>query len=85
LYDALVFFVLLNIGFGLINLLPVPPLDGGHLMFLDCEALFGKSTERLKGLVSCIGILLLLMLLLMISYHDIAKIASPASGAGSME
>lgn len=55
------------------NLLPLPGLDGGHLLFVAVEALRGRRLDPGKeNLVHLIGIILMLMLVLVVTYYDIA-------------
>jgi regulator of sigma E protease len=65
----------LSINLGLFNLLPVPALDGGRLMFFLVEALRGKPIDRQKeGLVHFIGFALLMLLMLVVTWNDIKKL-----------
>ena len=65
----------LCINLGLVNLLPLPALDGSRLVFLAVEGLRGKPIDRRKeGLVHLIGLMLLLGLMLLITYHDIVNL-----------
>lgn len=62
----------ITINLGVFNLLPVPALDGGRLMFLIIELFRGKPINRnLEGYVNFIGIILLLGLMALISIKDI--------------
>ncbi|WP_379967299.1 RIP metalloprotease RseP [Ectobacillus sp. sgz5001026] len=64
----------LSINLGLFNLLPIPALDGGRLMFFVVEALRGKPVDRQKeGLVTFIGFALLMLLMLVVTWNDIKK------------
>lgn len=66
---------LIAINIGLFNLLPLPALDGGHLLFLLIEMIFRKPVPRkLEGLVHAIGMILLLALMAVISFSDIWKL-----------
>ena len=67
----------LCINLGLVNLLPLPALDGSRLVFLAIEGLRGKPIDPKKeGMVHFIGLVLLLGLMLLITYHDIANLAA---------
>ncbi|HOU23008.1 MAG TPA: M50 family metallopeptidase [Anaerolineae bacterium] len=56
------------------NLLPLPGFDGGRLLFVLLEALRGKRiSPRRESLVHLIGLILMLMLILIISYYDITR------------
>ncbi|WP_078380867.1 RIP metalloprotease RseP [Sutcliffiella halmapala] len=64
----------LSINLGIINLLPIPALDGGRLMFFAAEAVRGKPIDRQKeGLVHFIGFALLMLLMLVVTWNDIQK------------
>ncbi|PYZ98045.1 RIP metalloprotease RseP [Alteribacter lacisalsi] len=77
---AMGFFVLmqwaaiLSVNLGIINLLPLPALDGGRLMFIGLEAVRGKPVDPQKeGLVHFIGFALLMLLMLVVTWNDINK------------
>ncbi|MCH9753428.1 MAG: RIP metalloprotease RseP [Alphaproteobacteria bacterium] len=66
------FISLLSISIGLINLLPIPPLDGGHLFFYVTEAIFGKKiSDYVKNYAIKVGFVLLLALMLLVIMNDI--------------
>ena len=66
------FLVLISLNLGIMNLLPLPALDGGRLVFLLVEAVRGKPVPPEKeGLVHGIGLLLLLALAVVLAWHDI--------------
>ena len=57
------------------NLLPLPALDGGRLVFLIVEAIRGKKIDPNKeGFVHMIGILLLFALMFVVMFNDIRKL-----------
>lgn len=65
---------ILSINLGLFNLLPIPALDGGRLFFLGIEAVRGKPLEPQKeGMIHFVGFMLLIFLLVVVTYKDIAK------------
>ncbi|ANU13545.1 RIP metalloprotease RseP [Planococcus halocryophilus] len=65
---------MLSINLGIMNLLPLPALDGGRLMFFIVEALRGKPVDRQKeGMVHFVGIMLLMLLMLVVTWNDIQK------------
>lgn len=70
---ALVAFITLNLG--VFNLLPLPALDGGRLMFLAIEAVRRKPVNpRYEGLVHGVGFMLLIALVIFVTINDVAKI-----------
>ncbi|MDU2066570.1 MAG: RIP metalloprotease RseP [Sporomusaceae bacterium] len=69
------FAAFLSINLGLINLFPVPVLDGGHIVTLAIEALRGKPLGRRSAqIVQMIGMVLLLMLMALATMKDIARL-----------
>lgn len=72
----LVFFMgLLSVNLGILNLLPVPVLDGGHLMFLSIEAVRREPlSERVQIVAQQIGMFLLGSLMLFVFYNDLLRI-----------
>jgi regulator of sigma E protease len=57
------------------NLLPLPALDGGRLVFILIEAVRGKPVDREKeGIVHIIGFFVLMVLMVLIMFNDIWKI-----------
>lgn len=67
----------LSISIGLLNLFPVPLLDGGHLLFYAVEAIRGKPlSERAQEVGFRIGLGLVLMLMVFATYNDILHLAS---------
>ena len=69
--------VLLSVNLGILNLLPVPALDGGRLVFLFIEAVRGKPVPPEKeGMVHLAGMAALMVLMVMVLFNDIARIFS---------
>lgn len=69
------FMALLSINLGLLNLLPIPLLDGGHLFFYALEAIVGKPlTLKQMQLAQQVGIAILGSLMLLVFYNDIMRI-----------
>ena len=67
----------LSVSIGLINLAPVPILDGGHLVFFAAEALRGKPlSERVQDVGFRIGLGLVLMLMVFVTWRDILRLVS---------
>lgn len=65
---------ILSINLGIMNLLPIPALDGGRLMFFAVEAVRGKPIDRHKeGMVHFIGFALLMLLMLVVTWNDIQR------------
>jgi len=71
------FAALISISLGIFNLLPIPALDGGRGVFIIAEILRGKPVDPEKeALVHVGGFAVLIVLMLAVSYHDIAQIVS---------
>ncbi len=65
---------ILSINLGIVNLLPLPALDGGRLVFFALEAVRGKPIDKQKeGMVHFIGFALLMLLMLVVTWNDIQK------------
>ena len=67
--------VLLSANLGVMNLLPLPALDGGRLVFLVAEAIRRKPVNRqVEGMIHFAGLMLLMALMVVVMYNDILKI-----------
>lgn len=65
---------ILSINLGIMNLLPLPALDGGRLLFFLFEALRGKPVDKQKeGMVHFVGIMLLMVLMVVVTWNDIQR------------
>lgn len=74
-YSLMNWAALLSINLGIMNLLPLPALDGGRLMFFLFEAVRGKPVDKQKeGMVHFVGIVLLMVLMLVVTWNDIQRI-----------
>src|SRR5699024_4455614 len=62
---------MLSINLGIVNLLPLPALDGGRLLFIFAEAIRGKPVDPEKeSMVHFIGFALLFLLMLVVTWND---------------
>lgn len=69
------FAAFLSLNLGIINLLPVPMLDGGHLAALAIEGVRGKPMSAKKmRIIQMIGFILLMLLMLLATFKDIARL-----------
>src|SRR5690606_20298215 len=65
---------LLSVAIGFFNLLPVPVLDGGHLLFYAIEAVRGEPlSERMQEISFRIGLALVLLLFMFVTYQDVIR------------
>ncbi len=68
--------ILLSVNLGIMNLLPIPALDGGRLVFQFIEVIIGKPVPAEKeGFVHMIGMIALLGLMIFVLFNDITKFA----------
>ena len=68
------FVALISVNLGVMNLLPVPVLDGGHLLYYVLEAIFGKPIPmKIQEFGNKLGVSFLFFLMLMATYNDIAS------------
>ena len=75
------FLALLSINLGILNLLPIPVLDGGHILFFSIEAIRGKPLSMKKREVAQqLGLFLLIVLMVFAFYNDIYRLIVPGYG-----
>jgi regulator of sigma E protease len=68
---------MLSVSIGLLNLFPVPLLDGGHLLFYAIEAIRGRPlSERAQEIGFRIGLALVVMLMIFATFNDIIHLAA---------
>ena len=66
---------LITINVGIFNLLPLPALDGGRIVFLIIEAIRGKPIKpEHEGIVHFVGLALLMVLMVVVTFSDITKL-----------
>ncbi|MGB5995267.1 MAG: RIP metalloprotease RseP [Candidatus Deferrimicrobiaceae bacterium] len=69
------FLGLLSVNLGILNLLPIPILDGGHLLFFSIEALRRKPlSPQVRMMAQHVGLAVILMLTALVFYNDIARL-----------
>lgn len=68
--------VLFSINLAIINILPLPALDGGRLLLLLIEAMRGKRviTEKIEAVITTFGFMLLMLVIILLTYHDLVKV-----------
>jgi regulator of sigma E protease len=73
-FESLLYFsAFLSITLAVLNLLPIPVLDGGHLMFFTYEAIFGPISMRVKEISQTVAMLLLVSLMVFAIRNDIVR------------
>lgn len=71
------FLALVSVSLGVLNLLPIPLLDGGHLMYYVAEVLTGRPvSERVMEIGARVGMMLLLLLMSFALFNDLQRIIS---------
>lgn len=69
---------LLSLNLAIMNMLPFPALDGGRLLFLLIRKITGKRiTDAIEGKIHFIGIILLMVLMVYVTWNDIVKFIAP--------
>ena len=64
----------LSVVIAIMNLLPIPVLDGGHLVFFSIEAIVGKPVPiKIREKAQMVGMYLLLLLMVFVFYNDIVR------------
>ena len=78
LLSLAVFIAILSINLGVINLFPIPILDGGHFLFLSVEAILRKPLSiRKMEIAQQIGLIFIILLMLFAFYNDLIRLFSP--------
>ena len=68
------FLAILSINLAILNLLPIPILDGGHLLFLAIEGIKGSPvSERTFGYSQVVGLVMIMSLMVYVTYQDIVR------------
>ena len=72
---VLSFISLLSLNLAIVNILPIPALDGGRLLFILIEGIFRKKVDQqIEGYAHAIGMVVLLGLIALITLHDLFRI-----------
>ena len=69
------FIAVISINLAIINLLPIPVLDGGHLLFFFIEAVKGRPVSiKVREVAQQVGLFILILLMILVFYNDITRI-----------
>ena len=69
------FLALVSVSLGILNLLPIPVLDGGHLVYYTAEWIRGKPlSERIQNIGLRFGLAVMLMLMCLAFFNDITRL-----------
>ncbi len=75
LNNIIMIMMILSVSLGIFNLLPLPALDGGRLIFLIIEAIKGKPINpKYEGMIHTIGFIAFILLMVVIAINDILKL-----------
>ena len=74
-FDKLVQFIaFISINLAIINLIPIPVLDGGHLLFFSIEAIKGRPVSvKVREVAQQVGFFILILLMILVFYNDITR------------
>ncbi|WKZ25654.1 MAG: M50 family metallopeptidase [bacterium] len=74
---------IISVNLAILNIIPFPALDGGRLLFIVIEAVFGKKVApKVEGVIHSIGMIILLLAILAITIKDIRGLISAGSISG---
>ncbi|MBT3341646.1 MAG: RIP metalloprotease RseP [Gemmatimonadetes bacterium] len=72
--DYINFLAQLSVNLAILNLLPIPVLDGGHLLFLAMEAIRGRPPSlRLREISQQVGLVVLLFIMVLVTFNDLNR------------
>jgi regulator of sigma E protease len=75
LVSVAVFVAVISVNLGVLNLLPIPMLDGGHLLFFLIEAVLGRPLSlRKREVAQQVGFVLLMVIMVFALYNDLARL-----------
>jgi regulator of sigma E protease len=73
--NFLFFMAIISINLGVVNLLPIPILDGGHLFFFLLEAIMGKPLSiKKREAAQQVGLVIIILLIVFVFYNDLSRI-----------
>ncbi len=77
LRNILVMMTMITVNLGIINLLPLPALDGGRLLFLIWEGVTRRPVPaKYEGYVHAAGFMLLIGVMVLVTFHDIFRLVT---------
>ena len=69
-------FAILSIKIGILNLIPIPAVDGGRVVFVLLEAVGIKLNKKVEETIHTIGFILIMLLMIYVFYNDIMRIVN---------
>jgi regulator of sigma E protease len=80
------FMGILSVNLAILNVIPFPALDGGRLLFIVIEGVFGRKVlPKVETAIHTVGMILLLMLIFAITAHDVKRLISAGSISGYID
>ena len=77
---------IISVNLAILNIIPFPALDGGRLLFIIIEAIFGKKVApKLESVIHSIGMIILLLAIFAITFKDIKGLISAGSISGFLD
>lgn len=77
---------IISVNLAILNIIPFPALDGGRLLFIIIEAIFGKKiAPKFEGIIHAVGMAILLLAILAITIKDIRGLISAGSISGFLD
>ena len=73
--DLLMFSVLINISLAVLNLLPLPPLDGGRVLFCILEKMY-RPVAKVEAPLTLVGWALIMVLMVYVTVQDVGRIVA---------
>jgi regulator of sigma E protease len=75
IYQFVLFLGIISVNLAVVNFLPIPVLDGGHMVFLTWEAIRGRpASERVRGALTYLGLALIACMMLFVIYLDVSRL-----------
>lgn len=74
---------ILSVNLAILNILPFPALDGGRLLFIAIEGIIGRKVlPKVESTIHSIGMIILLLLIVAITFHDVTRLIAAGSISG---
>ncbi len=71
------FIGILSVNLAILNILPIPALDGGRLLFIALEGIFGRKVlPKIESALHSVGFILLILLLVAVTIHDVRRVVT---------
>lgn len=85
-WDLVNLVAIISVNLAVLNIMPFPALDGGRLLFIMIEAIFGKKiAPKLESIIHGVGMVLLLLAMILITFKDVRGLISAGSFSGFLD